>query len=833
MLFPPVLTPADGVVGDDDDEDLLPGLLEQAALFTELEKARAEEAKTACPTPPRGRPRARAKAQSPRQSSSPNPSPLSPRTHPPGPGSVVLDGKVTGDQFLCYSVEEKQGKLVVQETANEELFTTAENRLDPDKSSLSLSLLLDEVMEATRTATFDPCPAEVRALLKDPEGKVQHVQCERDCTRVKHPKRWASCEALLFKKVPGKQERYCRKVADGEVIHGRGYVLYVGFETSKPIPLLMDRQALAKGTVEVDWKLVCDMQKQDDMQKAIFKEFKSMETYGIYEICVGEGDLPAIPSRLVLAYKTLPDGSIAKCKCRFVVRGFEDHRDSCKVDMPTASAEMKKIALAFMQMNSWCPMSLDFTCAFLQGVPFGPEEPPVYLKPPKSTYGCEIFPPDCRLRLRKCLYGLKDAPRRWFLSLKNRLEKAGFRALDADGAVYVLELDEKGEPITRQPLGAKKFPRATDCEIEDPGYVPEPPKGTIHGIISIHVDDVLFGGSPEFSKFWRSVVDSLDHDEGQQTLQNPAGVMFTGILHKTSADLCTHLNMDHYTSKLTPIPVENDLSEDTPYEDISAFRAAFGKLSYCVFQGLRADELFRCAQLAKRRNAPTVGNVRELNKVFLALKGRPLSVKIPKFKTRKWRVVTYVDASFTRLHRTSGAVFFVAEDNAEEPGMLRSFPVGWTSSLQTGTAHSSMSAETKATFSSMKIVYYLQNVLVELGVSGDSAVTICTDAHAVVRHADTYNRRNDKSLIQMFQKLRKETELGKIKIFHVSGVSNPSDCLTKAQGLVNVLVTAFEKGQIRLPPTAVSYREPATSAALYAMCAVPGYAFTYDFAGDP
>ena len=72
---------------------------------------------------------------------------------------------------------------------------------------------------------------------------------------------------------------------------------------------------------------------------------------------------------------------------------------------------------------------IDYTAAFLQA----PFDHYVYIEMPMMfTSPCKIW------LLKRALYGLKDAPRAYFIHTKDKLEDLGFRQSDADPCLFIL-----------------------------------------------------------------------------------------------------------------------------------------------------------------------------------------------------------------------------------------------------------------------------------------------------------------------------------------------------------------------------------------------------------
>ena len=98
-------------------------------------------------------------------------------------------------------------------------------------------------------------------------------------------------------------------------------------------------------------------------------------------------------------------------KSRLVARGFQEENSDLPTDSPTCTKEGLRLVLSVIASNNWVCSALDVKCAFLQGRPI---ERDVYIKPPKEAG----LPPNKLWKLNKNLYGLSDASRSWYVSVK-------------------------------------------------------------------------------------------------------------------------------------------------------------------------------------------------------------------------------------------------------------------------------------------------------------------------------------------------------------------------------------------------------------------------------
>ena len=114
-------------------------------------------------------------------------------------------------------------------------------------------------------------------------------------------------------------------------------------------------------------------------------------------------------------------------KAGLCARGFEEEQDF-RTDSPTCSREGVRLALSIIASMSWKLNSIDVKTAFLQGNSLQRE---VLVKPPKEANT------DCLWKLNKCVYGLADASRYWYLKLREELLKLDSKPCSLDQGIFV------------------------------------------------------------------------------------------------------------------------------------------------------------------------------------------------------------------------------------------------------------------------------------------------------------------------------------------------------------------------------------------------------------
>ena len=142
---------------------------------------------------------------------------------------------------------------------------------------------------------------------------------------------------------------------------------------------------------------------------------------------------------------------IKKVKSRLVAKGFQEE-NKIKSDSPTCTKESLRLILNIIPSMNWMIQSIDIKSAFLQSQHIDRD---VYVKPPKEAgvHQSKVW------KLNTTIYGLTDASRSWYISVRDKLLSLGVRVSKLDPSVFIWHYKNK--------LG---------------------------GVMCTHVDDFLFGG---------------------------------------------------------------------------------------------------------------------------------------------------------------------------------------------------------------------------------------------------------------------------------------------------------------------------------------------------
>ena len=189
---------------------------------------------------------------------------------------------------------------------------------------------------------------------------------------------------------------------------------------------------------------------ENQVNIAKMNELESWKKQEVY--CKEEDtDQSCISVRWVLSRKTKNGENVTKA--RFCTRGFEEIK-YFPTDSPCCSRVGVRSVFLLIASNKWKFQAIDVKTAFIQGKQI---ERTVYFWPPKEANTNKIW------KSQKCVYGLADASRYWYLRIKEELIKL----------------------------------RANISSV-DPGSFPWQEHYKFVRILASHVDDMIWGGNENF-----------------------------------------------------------------------------------------------------------------------------------------------------------------------------------------------------------------------------------------------------------------------------------------------------------------------------------------------
>jgi hypothetical protein len=183
--------------------------------------------------------------------------------------------------------------------------------------------------------------------------------------------------------------------------------------------------------------------------------FKRLDCYEEVSSDMVSANANIISTRSVIS-KTMNDDGTWRSKARLVARGYEDkEKNRVSSDSPVASSAAQRLILALLAEKQWIPNSWDFTTAFSQGKSLTRD---VFIVPPIEIVGSHVV-----WRLKKPIYGIVSAPKSWFDQLIEVCRASGLTKATTDEGLLVMTSGEK-----------------------------------VVGVLALHVDDAIGGGTEEF-----------------------------------------------------------------------------------------------------------------------------------------------------------------------------------------------------------------------------------------------------------------------------------------------------------------------------------------------
>src|ERR1700755_53927 len=185
-------------------------------------------------------------------------------------------------------------------------------------------------------------------------------------------------------------------------------------------------------------------------------------------------------------------------------------------------------------MKDWEVKTLDVKTAYLQGKDMERE---VVIKPPEEANTLKLW------KLKKTVYGLKDAARKWYESLVELLIKLGGKRSKIDNTIF---------------------------KWEDGGMV--------YGIMGIHVDDLIYGGD----KIFEEKIISKIKEELKVGREESGVFKYLGIEIEKEEKGDIYISQKSYSRDKLVI---NRINKNNKYErlneeEITEYRSLLGKLNW-------------------------------------------------------------------------------------------------------------------------------------------------------------------------------------------------------------------------------------------------------------
>jgi hypothetical protein len=177
--------------------------------------------------------------------------------------------------------------------------------------------------------------------------------------------------------------------------------------------------------------------KSEVWRSAMDSEIDSIEKNNTWELTTLPEGSKAIGVKWIYKTKFNEMGKIEKYKARLVAKGYSQKHgiDYNEVFAPVARWDTIRIILALAAKENWKVFQLDVKSAFLHGELV--ED--IYVDQPlgyQKGSGNEVY------KLRKALYGLRQAPRAWYSKIENYFISEKFEKCSHEHTLFVKYADQ-------------------------------------------------------------------------------------------------------------------------------------------------------------------------------------------------------------------------------------------------------------------------------------------------------------------------------------------------------------------------------------------------------
>ncbi|OMO73140.1 Integrase, catalytic core [Corchorus capsularis] len=486
---------------------------------------------------------------------------------------------------------------------------------------------------------------------------------------------------------------------------------------------------------------VTQAMKDENWRRAMSDEINALLRNGTWELVPPSSSQNVIGCKWIFKLKRNSDGSISRHKARLVAKGYNQRPgiDFQETFSPVVKPTTIRIILSIATQRQWQILQLDVNNAFLHGT----LTETVYMKQPPSMI--DSSNPNHVCKLKKAIYGLKQALRAWYNELRAFLLSFGFRQSHSDSSLFIFQRDE------------------------------------VVTYFLVYVDDILLTGTS--NSHLQEVVSALSN---KFSLKDPAPLSyFLGIdAIRTSSGLflCQRkyvVDLLERTSMLDAKPVSSPLpstssfanGDGEPFEDASLYRSIVGTLQYLLIT--RPDLSFAVNKMAQFMNNPIVVHWQGLKRILCFLKGTASYGILLHSTPSPFKLVAYSDADWAgdTGDRKSVSAFLV---------YLGGNLISWKSTKQKTVARSSTEAEYKAIANAASELTWVQNLISELGLSCPTAPTIhCDNMGATYISTNPALHSKMKHVSIDFHFVRDKVNAGLLTVNHISSQDQLADLLTK------------------------------------------------------
>lgn len=522
--------------------------------------------------------------------------------------------------------------------------------------------------------------------------------------------------------------------------------------TNQPVDCIFDcfLSSLTSQTDPVHFnQAVCD----ENWVQAMNVELEALEANDTWDIIPLPPNKKAIGCKWLYKTKFRQDSTVERYKSRLVILGC---RQIYGVDYehtfaPVAKMTTVRALLAVAALQDWYVMQMDVTNAFLHGE----LDEIVYMKLPKGYTGLgsrislnqgEKFA-DAGLvcRLKKSLYGLRQAPRNWFSKLSSTLKDLAFTQSLSDYSMFTHHSDSS---IT---------------------------------LVLVYVDDLLLAGSDLVkinhlkamlsTTFNMKDLGDVKYFLGLEIDRSSAG--FFVSQKKYALDLIREFGVEAAPPLKLPMDIHLRLKSDGGdfLKDPHPYQRLLGKLIYLTIT--RPDISYSVHILTQFMQHPTSLHMDAATKLLRYINSNPgQGILLASSSAAEMKAYCDSDWATCPMSRRSTTGFCV---------LLGSSPISWKTKKQSVVARSTAEAEYRSMALASCEITWLSALLKDMGLHNLPPTLLhCDNQAAIAIAANPVLHERTKHVEVDCHFIRDKINSGTIITKHVPTHAQVADILTKA-----------------------------------------------------
>ncbi|CAL1381785.1 unnamed protein product [Linum trigynum] len=470
--------------------------------------------------------------------------------------------------------------------------------------------------------------------------------------------------------------------------------------------------------------------------QAMKEEVTALEANETWDIVDRPPNVVPIGCKWVYKTKFLPDGAIERFKAKVVAKGYTQTYGIDFVDTfsPVAKINYVKLLLAIAAAKNWHLHQMDVSNAFLNG----DLEEEIYMElPPGLRELSHLQGKVCRLK--KSLYGLKQASRQWYLKLTEFLTKLGFQQSYEDYSVFK----------------------------------------TSTVVLVIYVDDIIVAGpnlediqsvKTQLQKGFKvKDLGNLKYFLGLEIARTQAGISL--CQRKFCLEMLENADFLECKPAKTPISMKATLSAEdgTLLDDGSNYRHLLGQLQYLT--STRPDICFPVQQLSQFQDRPTTVHLKALHRILRYLKGCPAQ-GLWFSSSSSLQLSGYCDSDWATCPDSRKSITGYCT-------FLGSSLITWKSKKQSTVSRSSSKAEYRAMAQLACQVQWLKAFLNFFGIPHSTPVKVYCDNQSAIHIAENpvYHERTKHIKVDCHV-VRERLKSGLLNLFHLNTENQLADLFT-------------------------------------------------------